>query len=35
MAACFRYIVDDVNAAIDFYTRHLGFKVEMRPATFC
>ena len=32
MAACFRYIVDDVNAAIEFYTRHLGFKVEMHPA---
>jgi catechol 2,3-dioxygenase-like lactoylglutathione lyase family enzyme len=31
MAACFRYIVNDVNAAIDFYTRHLGFKVEMHP----
>jgi catechol 2,3-dioxygenase-like lactoylglutathione lyase family enzyme len=32
MAACFRYIVNDVDAAIDFYTRHLGFKVEMHPA---
>jgi catechol 2,3-dioxygenase-like lactoylglutathione lyase family enzyme len=32
MAACFRYIVNDVSAAIDFYTGHLGFKVEMRPA---
>ena len=32
MAACFRYIVNDVSAAIDFYTRHLGFKVEMHPA---
>jgi catechol 2,3-dioxygenase-like lactoylglutathione lyase family enzyme len=32
MAACFRYIVNDVNAAISFYTRHLGFKVEMHPA---
>jgi catechol 2,3-dioxygenase-like lactoylglutathione lyase family enzyme len=32
MAACFRYIVNEVNAAIDFYTRHLGFKVEMHPA---
>src|SRR6516162_7191877 len=32
MPACFRYIVNDVNAAIDFYTRHLGFKVEMHPA---
>src|SRR3712207_3805472 len=27
-----RYIVDDVDAAISFYTRHLGFGVEMRPA---
>jgi catechol 2,3-dioxygenase-like lactoylglutathione lyase family enzyme len=32
MAACFRYIVDDVDAAIEFYTKHLGFKVEMHPA---
>jgi catechol 2,3-dioxygenase-like lactoylglutathione lyase family enzyme len=32
MAACFRYIVNDVSASIDFYTRHLGFKVEMHPA---
>ncbi len=32
MAACFRYIVDDVDASIAFYTRHLGFKVEMHPA---
>ncbi|CAN7716102.1 VOC family protein [Rhizobium sp. LjRoot258] len=32
MAACFRYIVDDVSASIDFYTRHLGFKLEMHPA---
>lgn len=32
MPACFRYIVNDVDAAIDFYTRHLGFKVEMHPA---
>jgi catechol 2,3-dioxygenase-like lactoylglutathione lyase family enzyme len=31
MAACFRYIVNDVDAAIDFYTGHLGFKVEMHP----
>jgi catechol 2,3-dioxygenase-like lactoylglutathione lyase family enzyme len=27
-----RYIVDDVDAAIDFYTRHLGFVLEMHPA---
>jgi predicted enzyme related to lactoylglutathione lyase len=32
MAACFRYIVNDVSAAIDFYTKLLGFKVEMHPA---
>jgi catechol 2,3-dioxygenase-like lactoylglutathione lyase family enzyme len=32
MAACFRYIVDDVDAAIDFYTNRLGFKLEMHPA---
>jgi predicted enzyme related to lactoylglutathione lyase len=32
MAACFRYIVNDVKAAIDFYTAHLGFKLEMHPA---
>jgi catechol 2,3-dioxygenase-like lactoylglutathione lyase family enzyme len=27
-----RYIVNDVDAAIGFYTKHLGFKVEMHPA---
>jgi catechol 2,3-dioxygenase-like lactoylglutathione lyase family enzyme len=27
-----RYIVHDVDAAIAFYTRHLGFRVEMHPA---
>ena len=27
-----RYIVDDVDAAISFYTGTLGFKVEMHPA---
>lgn len=32
MAACFRYIVDDVDAAINFYTKMLGFKLEMHPA---
>ena len=32
MAACFRYIVNDVDTAIDFYTKHLGFRVEMHPA---
>jgi len=32
MTACFRYIVHDVDAAIDFYTAHLGFRLEMHPA---
>ena len=27
-----RYIVRDVDAAIAFYTTHLGFKLEMHPA---
>jgi catechol 2,3-dioxygenase-like lactoylglutathione lyase family enzyme len=27
----FRYIVNDVPAAIDFYTKLLGFMVEMNP----
>jgi catechol 2,3-dioxygenase-like lactoylglutathione lyase family enzyme len=27
-----RYIVHDVDAAVAFYTTHLGFKLEMRPA---
>jgi catechol 2,3-dioxygenase-like lactoylglutathione lyase family enzyme len=27
-----RYIVDDVKAAVAFYTKHLGFNVEMKPA---
>jgi catechol 2,3-dioxygenase-like lactoylglutathione lyase family enzyme len=27
-----RYIVDDVDAAIDFYCRLLGFREEMHPA---
>jgi catechol 2,3-dioxygenase-like lactoylglutathione lyase family enzyme len=27
-----RYIVDDVNAAIDFYCQQLGFREEMHPA---
>jgi catechol 2,3-dioxygenase-like lactoylglutathione lyase family enzyme len=26
-----RYIVADVEAAIDFYREHLGFEVEMNP----
>jgi catechol 2,3-dioxygenase-like lactoylglutathione lyase family enzyme len=28
----FRYIVDDVDAAIDFYTKQLGFTLDMHPA---
>jgi len=32
MPACVRYIVADVDAALDFYTRHLGFTVQMHPA---
>ena len=27
-----RYIVDDIDAAITFYTRHLGFTLELHPA---
>jgi len=27
-----RYIVHDVDAAIDFYSRHLGFHEDMHPA---
>ncbi|HKR70951.1 MAG TPA: VOC family protein [Streptosporangiaceae bacterium] len=27
-----RYMVDDVTAAIDFYTGHLGFKVRLNAA---
>jgi catechol 2,3-dioxygenase-like lactoylglutathione lyase family enzyme len=27
-----RYIVRDVDAAIEFYVRHLGFRLEMHPA---
>jgi catechol 2,3-dioxygenase-like lactoylglutathione lyase family enzyme len=27
-----RYIVNDVDAAITFYTQQLGFKLEMHPA---
>ena len=26
-----RYIVHDVDAAIEFYTRHLGFDVDLHP----
>jgi catechol 2,3-dioxygenase-like lactoylglutathione lyase family enzyme len=27
-----RYIVNDVDAAIDFYTNQLGFQLDMHPA---
>jgi catechol 2,3-dioxygenase-like lactoylglutathione lyase family enzyme len=27
-----RYIVDDVDAAVHFYTTHIGFELRMRPA---
>ena len=27
-----RYIVNDVEAAVSFYTKRLGFNVEMKPA---
>jgi catechol 2,3-dioxygenase-like lactoylglutathione lyase family enzyme len=27
-----RYIFDDVDAAIEFYTRHLGFTLDLHPA---
>jgi catechol 2,3-dioxygenase-like lactoylglutathione lyase family enzyme len=30
--ASVRYIVDDVQAAIDFYTAHLGFTLNTNPA---
>ena len=30
--ASVRYVVDDVEAALDFYTRHLGFTVNSHPA---
>jgi catechol 2,3-dioxygenase-like lactoylglutathione lyase family enzyme len=30
--ASVRYLVDDVQAAIDFYTKHLGFQVNMSAA---
>jgi catechol 2,3-dioxygenase-like lactoylglutathione lyase family enzyme len=26
-----RYIIDDVDAAVDFYAERLGFNVEIRP----
>lgn len=31
MTASVRYIVDDLNRAVDFYTAHLGFDVKARP----
>jgi len=30
--ASVRYIVDDVSAAVDFYTSHLGFSLHANPA---
>lgn len=30
--ASVRYLVDDVQAAIDFYTTHLGFTLHSHPA---
>lgn len=32
MPVSVRYIVDDVDAAISFYTEMLGFNVDMHPA---
>jgi catechol 2,3-dioxygenase-like lactoylglutathione lyase family enzyme len=32
MTVSVRYIVDDVDAAVEFYTELLGFEVVMRPA---
>lgn len=26
-----RYLVDDVDAAVDFYTKQLGFQVQLHP----
>lgn len=26
-----RYLVDDIDAAVDFYTQRLGFQIQMRP----
>jgi catechol 2,3-dioxygenase-like lactoylglutathione lyase family enzyme len=31
-AVSVRYIVDDVDEAVDFYANHLRFEVAMRPA---
>ncbi|MFF4249590.1 VOC family protein [Streptomyces sp. NPDC001663] len=30
--ASVRYVVDDVQAAVDFYTTHLGFTLRSHPA---
>src|SRR3954467_11874073 len=30
--ASVRYVVDDVQAAVDFYTKHLGFQLNMSAA---
>src|SRR5690348_9306067 len=30
--ASVRYVVDDVQAAVDFYTTHLGFQLNMSAA---
>ena len=27
-----RYMIDDVAAAVDFYTKHIGFTLESNPA---
>lgn len=32
MSVSVRYIVHDVDAAIDFYTGHLGFEVDIQTA---
>jgi catechol 2,3-dioxygenase-like lactoylglutathione lyase family enzyme len=32
--ASFRYVVDNVQAAVDFYTTHLGFTVNMNAPAF-
>ncbi|WP_027946620.1 VOC family protein [Amycolatopsis taiwanensis] len=32
--ASVRYVVDDVQAAVDFYTTHLGFTVNMAAPAF-
>jgi len=31
-AVSVRYIVNNVDAAIDFYTKHLAFRVDLHPA---